>query len=68
MAPIWRDPLELTFIDNDNHELGRLLNPAVIPRVGENVRLGTVPYLVERVGYDVPDKAIERVWVVCYPA
>jgi hypothetical protein len=65
---MWRDPLVLTFIDADNRELGQLINPAVIPRVGENVRLGHVPYIVERVGYDVPDKVIERVWVVCQPA
>lgn len=68
MAAIWRDPLVLTFIDADNRELGQLINPAAIPRVGENVRLGQVPYIVERVGYDLPDKAIERVWIVCQPA
>lgn len=68
MAAIWRDPLVLTFVDADNRELGRLINPAAIPRVGENVRLGQVPYVVERVGYDVPDKAVERIWVVCEPA
>jgi hypothetical protein len=68
VASIWRDPLVLVFIDADNRELGRLSNPAAIPRAGENVRLGTVPYVVERVGYDVPEKAIEHVWVVCRPA
>ena len=68
MAALWRDPLVLTFTDADNRELGRLVNPAAIPRVGENVRLGRTPYLVERVGYDIPDKAIEGVWVICRQA
>jgi hypothetical protein len=65
---LWRDPLVVTFIDADNRELGRLVNPPAIPRVGENVRLGRIPYVVERVGYDIPGQAIERVWIVCEPA
>ena len=68
MASIWRDPVVLTFVDEDNRELAQLTNPAVVPRVGENVRLHRIPYLVERVGYDVRDRAIERIWVVCRPA
>jgi hypothetical protein len=68
VAVLFRDPLVLTFVDTDDRELAQLVNPAVIPRVGENVRLGRLPFIVERVGYDVPDKAIERVWVVCRPA
>jgi hypothetical protein len=62
---MWRDPVVLVFVDPDNRELSRLTNPAVVPRVGENVRLGRAPYIVERVGYDIPDKAVERIWVVC---
>ena len=68
VASIWRDPIRLTFIDADNHELAVLIKPDFIPRVGENVRIGSVPWVVERVGYDVPDGAFEAIWVVCRPA
>lgn len=68
MASIWRDPVVLTFVDEDNHELVSLSNPGAVPRVGENVRLAGVPYIVQRVGYDVPDKSVERIWAVCRPA
>lgn len=68
MASFWRDPVRLTFIDADNHELASITRPEYVPRVGENVRLGTTPYVVERVGYDIPDGAFEAVWVVCRPA
>ena len=68
MASFWRDPVRLTFIDADNHEIAVLNRPDFVPRVGENVRIGHTPYVVERVGYDVPDDAIEAVWVVCRPA
>jgi hypothetical protein len=62
------NPVAMTFIDADNHELAHVPNTDIVPRAGENVRLGGVPYTVERVGYDIPDKAIVRVWVVCRPA
>jgi hypothetical protein len=68
VASIWRDPVILTFVDEDNRELGELSSPAAVPRVGENVRLAGTPYLVERVGYDIRSKAVERIWVVCRPA
>ena len=68
MASFWRDPVRLTFIDADNHEIGVLNRPEFVPRVGENVRLKNVPYVVERVGYDVFDDTIAAVWVVCRPA
>ena len=68
MASIFRDPVVLTFVDAGNRELLRLANPTAIPRVGENVRLAGVPHVVERVGYDIPGDAIERIWVVCRPA
>lgn len=58
----------LTFVDPDDRELARLTNPAFVPRVGENVRLRGVPYLVVRVGYDVPDATVDAIWVVCRPA
>jgi hypothetical protein len=65
---IFRDPLRMTFVDADNRELGFVADANIIPRVGENVRLGNVPYVVERVGYDIPAQAVERIWVVCRPA
>jgi hypothetical protein len=64
---IWRNALNMTFIDLDNNELAHVSDTDFIPRVGENVRLADVPYVVERVGYDVPDKTVDRVWVVCRP-
>ena len=73
VASLFRDPVLLTFVDEDDRELARLSNPACVPRVGENVRLGRVPYLVLRVGYDIPGAgtsgaAVEAIWVVCRPA
>jgi ribosomal protein L10 len=68
MASLFRNPTALVFIDEDNHELARVLDANHVPRVGENVRLAKVPYLVERVGYDIPDTSVERIWVVCRPA
>jgi hypothetical protein len=68
VASIWRDPIVVTFVDEDNRELLRMTNPTYLPRTGENVRLAGTPYVVERVGYDVPAKAIDRVWIVCRPA
>lgn len=68
MPSLFRDPVVTVFVDADNRELGRLTNAGFVPRVGENVRLKDVPYVVERVGYDVPDDALSRVWVVCRPA
>jgi hypothetical protein len=68
VAAIFRNPTSMTFVDADNHELLHITDVAIVPRVGENVRLGRVPYIVERIGYDIPDKSIERIWVVCRPA
>jgi hypothetical protein len=70
---LFRDPVLLTFVDEQDRELGQLTNPAVVPRVGENVRLARSPYLVVRVGYDIPDAsapgaAVAAIWVVCRPA
>jgi hypothetical protein len=64
---IWRNALNMTFIDLDNNELAHVSDTDFVPRVGENVRLADVPYVVERVGYDVPGKTVDRVWVVCRP-
>jgi hypothetical protein len=68
MVSFLKDPIVVIFIDADNKELARLYDPRLLPRVGENVRLDSVPYVVERVGYDIPDGAIDRVWMVCRPA
>jgi len=37
-------------------------------RIGENVRIKNIPYVVMRVGYDLPEQTITRIWVVCRPA
>ena len=68
VASIFRDPVRLTFIDADNREIAVLNRPEYVPRGGENVRIGEQPYVVERVGYDVPDGVFEAIWVVCRPA
>ncbi len=57
----------MTFVDEDNRELALVDDAEVVPRVGENVRLAGVPHVVERVGYDIPGKSVERIWVVCRP-
>lgn len=64
---IFSDPVRLTFVDEDSLELVSLERPEFVPRVGENVRLSGRPFQVERVGYDFPNGALERIWVVCRP-
>ena len=68
MPSIFRTPVAVTFVDEDNHELAHVVDVPYVPRVGENVRLARVPFVVERVGYDLPGKEMERVWIVCRPA
>jgi hypothetical protein len=68
VASIFRNPVGMTFVDEDNVELAHVTEVVLVPRVGENVRLAKIPYVVERVGYDIPARTIERVWVVCRPA
>ena len=68
MASIWRNPTVMVFIDEDNRELANLVDTTFVPRVGENVRLAMIPYVVQRVGYDIPEKSVERIWIVCRPA
>jgi hypothetical protein len=65
---IFRDPILVTYVDSDNKELAVTDYGDLLPRVGENIRLGKKPYVVERVGYDMPDKTITAVWVLCRPA
>jgi hypothetical protein len=67
VPPLFRDPVLVTYIDQDDNELAVSTDVGLLPRVGENIRIGKQPYLVERVGYDMPQTAIERVWVVCRP-
>lgn len=67
VASIWRDPVDLIFVDQDNRELARQARPDYVPRAGDNVRLQNTPYLVDRVGYDYPDGSLARIWVVCRP-
>jgi hypothetical protein len=65
---LFRDPVVLTFVDEDDHRLAEIRNPAVVPRVGENVRLSGTPYVVLRIGYDVPADDVTAIWVICHPA
>jgi hypothetical protein len=65
---IFRDPILVTYIDADNTEVAVTDYADLLPRVGENIRLGKVPYVVERIGYDMPEKTITNVWVVVRPA
>ncbi|MBV8930012.1 MAG: hypothetical protein JO152_12890 [Mycobacteriaceae bacterium] len=64
MSSLFRDPVPVTYVDPDNNEIVTSWDRGVIPRAGENVRIAGVPYVVERVGYDVPADKIERVWIV----
>ena len=64
----FREPLVVIYVDADDNELAVSTYTDVLPRVGENIRIGTQPYRVERIGYDMPKTTIKRVWVVCRPA
>ena len=68
MAGLFRTLPTLVFTDEDNRELAVVSDAAVVPARGDNVRLRGRPYLVDRVGFDIPDKEIERIFVVCRPA
>ena len=68
MRSPFRDPVAMIFIDADNRELARLTDTTIVPRVGENVRLAKIPYLIERIGYDVHDGSITQIWIVCREA
>ena len=67
MAGLFRTLPTLVFTDEDNRELAVVSDATVVPTRGDNVRLRGRPYLVDRVGYDIPDKEIERIFVVCRP-
>ncbi len=68
MASLFREPATLTFVDADNTELAVTHDDTLVPRVGDNIRLRGVPFVVERVGYDLPADRIDHVWIVCRPA
>jgi hypothetical protein len=65
---LFRDPIVVTYVDADDNELAVSTDTVPLPRVGENIRIRKQPYIVERIGYDMPRTTIQRVWVVCRPA
>jgi hypothetical protein len=68
VSGLFRDPVPVTFVDPDNNEIATTWDHSFLPRAGENVRIAGTPYVVERVGYDLPKDKIERVWIVLRPA
>ena len=68
VASLFSSPVIITYVDPDNVQLAQSTDNRLLPRVGENVRLGRTPYVVERIGYDIPADTVERVWIVCRPA
>jgi hypothetical protein len=68
VASLFSNPVTITYVDPDNVQLAQSTDNRLLPRIGENVRLGRTPYVVERIGYDIPTDAVERVWIVCRPA
>lgn len=65
---LFSDAVQVSYVDEDNNELLQSWDNTFLPRVGENVRIARTPYVVQRVGYDVPVGRIERVWIVLRPA
>jgi hypothetical protein len=68
VASLFSNPVIIPYVDQDNVQLAQSTDNRLLPRVGENVRLGRAPYVVERIGYDIPSGTVERVWIVCRPA
>jgi hypothetical protein len=64
---LFRDPILVTYIDESDAEIAAVPYTELLPRVGENIRIRKTPYVVVRVGYDLPEQAITHVWVVCRP-
>jgi hypothetical protein len=62
---LFRDPLVVTYVDEAEVELAVTSYSDVLPRVGENIRINKTPYVVMRIGYDLPEQTITKVWVVC---
>jgi hypothetical protein len=65
VASLFSNPVIITYVDPDNVQLAQSTDNRLLPRAGENVRLGRTPYVVERIGYDIPAGTVERVWIVC---
>lgn len=68
MPSLFRDPVVVTYVDESEAELAVTTYADLLPRVGENVRIRRTPYVVVRIGYDLPEQTITRIWVVCRPA
>jgi hypothetical protein len=68
VSNLFRSPVPITFVDSDNNEIATSWDESFLPRVGENVRIAGKPFLVVRVGYDLPEDRIERVWIIVDPA
>jgi hypothetical protein len=68
VASFFSTPVLINYVDADNVQLAQSTDNRLLPRVGENVRLGKTPYVVERIGYDIPAGDVERVWIVLRPA
>jgi hypothetical protein len=65
---LFRDPVLVSYVDEADAEIAVAPYGDLLPRVGENIRIRKTPYVVVRVGYDMPEQTITRVWVVCRPA
>jgi hypothetical protein len=65
---LFRDPALVTYVDESDNEIAVVSHGDLLPRVGENIRIRNTPYVVVRIGYDMPEQTITRVWVVCRPA
>ena len=68
MPSLFRDPILVTYVDESDVEITVVPYADLLPRVGENIRIRNTPYVVVRVGYDMPEQAITHVWIVCRPA
>jgi hypothetical protein len=66
-VPTFKDSVRITYQDQDNREILDTWDGVFLPRVGENIRIANVPYVVVRIGHDLPKDKIERVWVVLRP-
>jgi len=68
VASLFSNAVLINYVDRDNVQLAQSTDNRLLPRVGENGRLGRTPYVVERIGYDIPADTVEQVWIVCRPA
>lgn len=68
MPSLFRDPILVTYVDEADAEIAVVPYADLLPRVGENIRIRKSPYVVVRVGYDMPEQAITHVWIVCRSA